>query len=160
MAGDEDRDEARASARPSTGAWVGGHSVTIDSFKIDDTYAGVMEGLPTINTIVDDAKRDLINAWGTRDGVLIIRPDGDGVTKDATKVITSLADGRRLAVKAPPYRCMAWLNSTWTRDRREDGSNAFVVWWCENAHSVAPNALVTQALATYDWKKISADFSW
>ena len=102
-----------------------GVNVFLDSYHIQDTYAGCLEGLPDVKSSLAHATRRLEHVWGMHRPVLVVQP----VLQDGPPTY----DGGKKLQRLPSRCMMAWLNSYSSPPGEEwCGSHLFVIWFDED----------------------------
>lgn len=107
------------------------HLLQLDASYGYRTYAGCLEGIPSANSVIEEAKRTAKDMWGNR----------------ATFVIDPTIKGKRL----PGWTYMIWAHGP-AKDSEMDGSELVVIWWSE----MSPDT--NRVLDAVDWEKYAKDF--
>jgi hypothetical protein len=123
------------------------HSIRVDSFYMDRTYGGMLEGRPdaALNERLVAGSTELVERlWGKGRPVHVIPPASD--YRDPEHPLL------------PGHRCVAWLDCFHpVHDEEEHGSHLFVVWF-QNEGCFSSDA-VEFMLRGLDWKALAKDFS-
>lgn len=105
----------------------------VDNSYTYRTYAGVMEGLPSAKSVIEQAERTAIELWSKRP-TLVIQP--------------TIKSGR-----LPTWTHLVWASGP-TDNKEADGSELVIIWWSE----IGPDT--ERVLAAVEWNKHAKDFSY
>ncbi len=107
------------------------HLLHIDASYSYKTYLGCLEGIPSANSCIKEAKDRAKELWGER----------------ATLVLEPPVKGKML----PKWCHMIWATGP-AADADNDGSELVVIWWSE----FEPDT--KRVLDAIDWEKNAKDF--
>lgn len=110
---------------------VSPHLLSLDASYSYRTYAGSLEGAPSVTVMIESAKQWAEKLWGKR----------------TTLIIDPTIKGRYL----PRWTHMVWAKGP-EKDSENDGSELIVVWWSE----LSPDT--DRVLQAVDWEKHATDF--
>jgi len=112
----------------------------VDALYISRTYDGSLEGIPSSQIIIKEAKDYAQKLWGTR-ATVVCSPEAIEVAYSKEEVF-------------PPWQHLIWISDIDpVKDINADGSELVIIWWDKIF-----NRDIDYIVSKINWKEQAKDF--